>query len=74
MREAFGARTYLVGQILAGLAASEACSLSQGEQADYAIQLADLTIYKMRQQVVHSWERENVTVPAATSNQDEAAL
>lgn len=72
MKEAFGARTYLVGQILAGLAGNEKATWEQ--IADDAILLADLTIHKMGQQIVHPWEKTDATVPGTTSDQNEATL
>ena len=73
-KEAFGARTYLVGQILAGALARADGSNTFEQLADSAIELADLTIHKMGQKVVHPWEKTDATVPAAEGNQDEAAL
>lgn len=74
MKEAFGARTYLVGQILAGALARADGSSTFEQLADSAIELADLTIHKMGQQIVHLWEKKDATVPAARSDQDEVAL
>lgn len=75
MRDTFGPRTYLVGQILAGLMATPEGRLDKPESAaDYAIQLADLTIHKMGQHIVHPWEKTDAAISSTTIDQDDATL
>lgn len=77
VKEAFGARTYLVGQIPGALVRNCSDAEIKAYKEDIvrsAIELADLTIHKMSQQIIHPWEQADAAVPGTTSDQDEAAL
>lgn len=75
MKDSFGPRTYLVGQIISGLMANELATMAASEALiEKAIELADLTIHKMGQQIVYPWEKTDAAISSTTIDQDDATL